>query len=289
MSAIERWRDALCSFPLMVQGGTTADSAPPRPRVRVLYIAGAPHSGSTILANSLCEVDGVFPTGELWLLCRQLATGQLVCGCRAKLDECDIWKPIAAEISSSLKPLDGDAINRALLANTRIRHFPRLLLSRWLGRPTPFRTLDGGRYSLGSLYRAVQQRTGAAVVIDTSKVPAFACFLEEEPDVELYVLHFIRDPRGAVKSWADWWMRTTGMGVHRAAVYTSLLWLATHAFTELAWSRRSRYLMARYEDFASDPTALLERILNFLAMEATPPMDPVNRGVYLHTNHTVYG
>src|SRR5205085_9377274 len=69
---------------------TGFDGAP----VRVLLIAGSGRSGSTLLANLLGSVPGVFSAGEMrYLFDRGLRDNRL-CGCGVPFRECPVWTRI---------------------------------------------------------------------------------------------------------------------------------------------------------------------------------------------------
>ena len=74
--------------------------------VRVLYIAGLAHSGSTLLSRVLGEVEGLFAAGEVYALSERIANGDR-CGCGAALGECPFW---GAVLRSAFP--DGDALPR---------------------------------------------------------------------------------------------------------------------------------------------------------------------------------
>src|SRR5438105_14394685 len=61
-----------------------------RPPVKVLYIAGVSHCGSTFLGTLLGQAEGVFFAGELAHAARSHELDQL-CGCGEPLRECPVW------------------------------------------------------------------------------------------------------------------------------------------------------------------------------------------------------
>ena len=59
--------------------------------VRVLYVLGIYHSGTTVLSNLVGQLDGFFAAGELRHLWPKLALGGYRCGCGEPLEECPAW------------------------------------------------------------------------------------------------------------------------------------------------------------------------------------------------------
>ena len=65
----------------------------PRP-VKVLYVAGLGRSGSTILANTLGQVEGFFSGGELNFIWKHALIENRLCGCGKPSGECEFWGPV---------------------------------------------------------------------------------------------------------------------------------------------------------------------------------------------------
>ena len=64
--------------------------------IKLVYIAGYPRSGSTLLLRLLGAAPGYFAIGELhevWL--RSFIEDQL-CGCGRSFSECDFWEQVVA-------------------------------------------------------------------------------------------------------------------------------------------------------------------------------------------------
>ena len=55
--------------------------------------------------------------------------------------------------------------------------------------------------ALEMLYRAVQSISWSRVIVDTSGNPALGQGLQNEPSIDLYALHLVRDPRAVAYSW----------------------------------------------------------------------------------------
>ena len=60
-------------------------------KVKVLYIAGLGRSGSTILGNTLGQLEGFAHVGELLEIWTILASGRVACGCGVPVAACNIW------------------------------------------------------------------------------------------------------------------------------------------------------------------------------------------------------
>jgi hypothetical protein len=228
-------------------------------RTRVLLLLGSGRSGSTIFGNLLGAADGHFSTGELrYLWERGLVAGRR-CACGDPVPSCVVWGPVLRRCFPDGRggiDLDAASIAAELRSAIRMRGIPSLLAPGGVHRIAARhpRLVD----ILGRLYRAVQQETGADVLVDSSKLPSYALLLQAVPDVDLALVHLIRDPRAAAWSWQrvkplpD--ASTDAQMQQQAASKSTILWDVANA-VGLYMGRRApdRYLRVRYEDFAAAP------------------------------------
>jgi hypothetical protein len=221
--------------------------------VRVLYIAGLPHSGSTVLARVLGEVEGLFAAGEVYALSERITNGDR-CGCGELLGECPFWTAVLRRAFP-----DGDALPRVRTERRWIkgRTLAPLALGRDRGR------LRAYRRDLERLYRAIAAESGCRVVVDSSKSPTYAYILEGVRGLELSVVHLLRDPRATSYSWSvdPHFHRTRGPAF--GARWT--LW--NLELEALAARRRGRFVRLRLEDFVEDPVARTRRVLRLVGAE----------------------
>src|SRR5450755_1085488 len=109
----------------------------------VLYIAGTGRSGSTVLANILGEVDGVFAAGEVrYLWQRGLKEGRL-CGCGLPVRECPVWRKALEEAGQLDDSSRADAVVSMLNHTGRMRNLPAILAGKVAPRLNPARALSG--------------------------------------------------------------------------------------------------------------------------------------------------
>ena len=243
--------------------------------VRVLYIGGLAHNGSTVLARVLGEIDGLFAAGEVYALSERIANGDR-CGCGESLGDCPFWTAVLREAFPN-----GDAL-------PRLRTERRWILGRTLGPLVLGRDRERLRAYRGDsakLYRAIAEVSGSRVVVDSSKSPTFAYILDGTPGIELYGIHLVRDPRATSYSWSvdPHYHRTRGPAF--GARWT--LW--NLELEGLAVRRPRRFVRLRLEDFVEDPVAETRRVLRLVGAEgaALPFVD--GRSVRLPSHHMVEG
>jgi hypothetical protein len=176
--------------------------------LRVLYVLGIYHSGTTLLSNLLGQLEGFFCVGELRSVWRKSMVPNARCGCGERMTECQIWDPILQSVLG--RQQDREALARKIWQWQREavhelhtwRHVPRLLRQRSHGLPegTP---LASYAKELAGMYRAIAAETGATVIVDSSKEPTDAALLLMMPEVDVTFVQIVRDPRGTANSMAS--------------------------------------------------------------------------------------
>lgn len=266
--------------------------------MKVLFVTGFGRSGTTVVDSILGQVEGFFSLGEAQYVWDRGLERNLLCGCGARFRECAFWGPLAGEIAGGL---DEEHLRR--MVRLRDRQGPgRAVVRAALGRfrrapadPSGWRDYVD---RTARLYRAVQRATGSRVLIDSSKSPAHGLVLDAMrsaiPDLELYVLHMVRNPRAVAHSWqkrkiydasGDEPMYMARLSLHRSAAK----WLGWNAAIELLWRRRGRYLLLPYEAFAADPRGSVRSVVDHLGEPDARLPFTGPRTVELDTVHSVAG
>lgn len=205
-------------------------------QIKVLYIAGSNRCGSTLLARLLGDLPNFFGIGEgLVHFCCGSSGDHVPCGCGQSVQDCSFWKGIS---------LPGDAEPFA---------------ARWLRlRRTPFLGSYCRRHpqqiselieSIGNFYHTIAQRAGAKVIVDSSKSPLHARLLSWVPNVDLYVVYLIRDPRNVVVSSHQPKQWLPGASPFHATTR----WLGLSLGCEYLRTRVPEWRTLRYEDFVKAP------------------------------------
>jgi len=260
------------------------------PRTKILYIAGLGRSGSTILANSLGQMDGFFSAGELNFIWKHNVLENRLCGCGQPFHQCPVWTEIMAEAFDGMDEAHARKMMRLQNAGARTRHIPLMLNPR--GERMLRERLGGFLEDTGRLYSAIRSVTGGNVIVDSSKEPAYGYAVGMVPNVDLRVLHLIRDPRAAAYSWQKKKPQPDTPGrefMHRhSPAKSAALWDSWNAATAALWSGEN-YLRLRYEDFVANPRESFESILKLVGEPtAELPLASANE-VKLGVSHTVSG
>lgn len=239
-------------------------------RTTVLYLGGFGRSGSTLVERVLGAAQGWVNIGELVDLARSVAPADELCGCGATFSTCPVWTAVGEVAFGGWSPEVLDRLTRLQRAAARQRHLPGML-----GGLPPSRSLTALRADYQRIYHAVAEVTGAEVVVDASKGPAFGLALAGAPGVDLRMLNVVRDPRAVAWSWQRHVERPhTGAGAeemwripaHRSAAQWSALQLEMAA---IATRGGMPFARLRYEDFVADPVQTLVSATGELGLTLT--------------------
>ncbi|GAA3850170.1 sulfotransferase [Saccharothrix violaceirubra] len=256
------------------------------PETRVLYITGWMRSGSTLLGNVLNELPGVLHVGELHYLWRNgvLKEGtNTLCGCGQDLTQCELWSAVLYADGSA----DPSAARRMVAQQRhylRTRHTAARLAD-WRRGGRPPRGVVEATGRTAGIYRGLAGNGAGRLVVDGSKYPGEAAALLGREDLDVRVLHMVRDPR------------PTALSYKRAKDYidpmspagSSAYWTAFNVASELLGrAAPDRYLRVRHEDLCADPRGVLTEVMEFAGLDGEPPVDADGR-VTLGVNHTVTG
>jgi hypothetical protein len=260
--------------------------------VKVLYVVGLGRSGSTILSNSLGQIPGFFSGGELNFIWRHNVLENRLCGCGKPFRECPVWTRVMDEAFGGMDGVDAREMMRLANSGTRTRHIPLMLSPK--GETVLRERLEKFLINYGRLYEAIGSVTDSRVIVDSSKEPAHGYAMSLVPNVDLRVLHLVRDPRAAAYSWLKKKPQpdseTKEFMVRFSPTKSSAMWDSWNASAEALWRRsRDRYLRVRYEDFVANPRESFTNILRLLGEEHAELPLASDSAVKLGVSHTVSG
>jgi hypothetical protein len=264
-------------------------------KVRVLYISGSGRSGSTILGDLLGQLEGFVSVGEVSQIWDLYTDDDRLCGCGVSLAKCQRWATI-------LTAACGHSVREACSSMIRLRErwsrLRRLPFGGVLSKQ-PYISAQRTAYcrQLEKLYNAIAAISGCRVIVDSSKSPVYGYLLQSVPDISLYVVHLVRDPRGVAYSWRklkrDQGWRKNGNGVHYmprgGLLRSSLEWNVVNIATELLWRKSTRYLKVRYEDFVQSPRSWVQKIASMVGGDGSSLPFVGDFAVHLNSSHTVAG
>src|SRR5699024_6440790 len=122
-----------------------------------------------------------------------------LCGCGVAFDRCEFWSDVGKRAFGGWPRLDIDDMVDLRHRVVRTRRIPELLTVG--ARPGWRLQRNRAVHRLESLYRAATDVSGARLLVDSSKLPAYAALLARAR-IDLRCVFIVRDPRGVAYSWA---------------------------------------------------------------------------------------
>lgn len=261
--------------------------------VKVLFIGGYSRSGSTFLSRVLGRGEGFFDIGELRSIWKRGFERGDPCGCGEDFRQCGFWTEVVRRAFGGFDRVDLAHI-RALKHTTerpRSKPFP---LGYLLRNPTYERALREYGEVLARILTAARELSSCRIVVDSSKTPEHAMALGTSPDIELHVVHLIRDARATAYSWRKRKMLPGPGGqvreMHRHGyLKVANYWRRENKAVALLRDTASSFTLLRYEDFVREPQVNLARMLAKLGeADATAPILSDNV-VELSPSHSIGG
>ena len=263
-------------------------------KLKVIFIGGSGRSGSTLLDLILGQIEGFFSLGEMYHIWERSFIENQLCGCGKPFKSCDFWRAVVEEAFGELDRVDGKAILKLQRSVARIRHTPQLAFPKL--RSQRFHSaLSEYVEILERLYRAIAKTSGCKVLIDSSKAPPHGFILKEMSNVDLYIIHLVRDSRAVAYSWQRKKRRPE---IHWKEAYMSKLgllkatqeWMLSNCLVGLLNRRVPKYKIVNYETLASNPRSTIAEVLEWMGMDSANLDFFDNEWVVrLGVDHTVSG
>lgn len=248
-------------------------------KIRYVYIAGAPYSGSTLLTFLLNAHPECVSAGETFGLPRHIDPHTYQCSCGVELLICSFWRQLVERVNAKGGALDLRAYPwKTQFAVSRNRYlnyvgtcalktgYMEAIRDVVLGAIPGIRArMEQTRTCNAALARAALELTGASVFVDGSKVSNRIRMLAQVEDLELHVIHLVRDVRGGAASI----MKNARVSSSAKAAQH---WLRRNV--EAEWARRHvashRWLTLRYSDLCCDPQQFMDRTTDFMGVSPAP-------------------
>ena len=238
---------------------------------RVVYLGGLGRSGTTLVERLLGELPSVCALGEIVHLWQRDIRDNERCGCGSRFSACTFWKRVGEVAFGHWGNVDVDRVHALRDVVERTRHIPRLAGARLPAA----QHADVREYAsfYAKVYAAAAAVSGAQVVVDSSKHSALAHVLRWADEVDLRVVHVVRDARGVAYSWTKTVARPESDDSAEMTRYSpgrsALLWNAHNAAFGLLARRGVPVHRIRYEQFLTDPRAAVRELADFAGLPVT--------------------
>lgn len=234
---------------------------------KILFIAGTGRNGGTLLDRILGQINGYTSLGEFRFVWDKGILKNELCNCGNPFKQCPFW------IQVFETAFGGFDSNMAEWMLSEIRHTDK---SRYLPyflsplKPSTWRkNVEHYVQTLEKLFSAIYTVSQSTVLIDSSKFAGYGMILGSIPEVELHVVHLIRDSRATAHSWMkqvkkpESWEADQYMKRYHPLISTAQ-WMYRNEFALALKSVAKSYHQLRYEDFSSTPQTAVQEICNTL-------------------------
>ena len=216
-------------------------------RVRLIYVLCKGRSGSTLAGLLLGAHPEIANLGEISALPKWVRNPEdRTCSCERSFLDCPEWTAVRDAYGPDWpEEVELGADDDATFARRNLRFF-----------------------------RTIRDVAGASVLLDKSKKLGRALRLARIPEIDLTVMHVVRDPRAVANSFRQRGVRKDRTEKLRFS-YTknAVRWAMLNALMPLRLGRHAGYVRVRYEDLVRDPRGQLQRVLGAAGLDYDPQMD----------------
>ncbi|MFB6356379.1 MAG: hypothetical protein ABEJ65_07680 [bacterium] len=228
--------------------------------MKILYIAGLAHSGSTYLSRVLNQHSDILSVGEIVFLPKSIS-GPINCPCTENSDSnCSLWPEV---------------LERCSIDDQKARQIARLSMDRrleWikavLGLYSKQNVNSFGSRNL-EFFRTISEVSGSEVILDASKTIWRVLPLWKSLPEHVYLLHLVKMPENQLES-------RMRMGYN---FWHSLLLKYARKNTLYEWffSNHSTYKQVRFEDLVNHPESTIEAIHHWINLDYENPFDGAHK------------
>lgn len=258
----------------------------------VLFVGGFGRSGSTLVERVIEATPQAVSLGEVVHLWRRGILEDELCGCGEPFSQCAFWTEVGDRAFGGWAEVDVDRVLALHDAVDRQRRFLRTL--RPSGVAARDEILQYTSY-YRAVYRAAAEVAGADLVVDSSKHASLALALGNDREIDLRVLHLVRDSVAVAHSWSKEVNRPETKDrdqtmVRYSSVRASSLWMSNNVLVQAARLVRTPVQRMKYEDFVRDPRGALRRVWKALALPGSFDVDiAAGTGIELPRGHSIGG
>jgi len=232
-------------------------------KVKVVYCMGSGRSGSTLLGILLDLHPEIVSPGEISNVGR-FRKGKRPCSCGNTIKTCSYW---SAVMNNWQDANTHESIDEAVTKGLKIENFKSPLA--WLKMITkyPFQSNYFNNYieSKYNFLKAIKQESGKSVVADISKNPLRAWALSRHPNIDLKIIHLVRDGRGA------------------------LFWVIINRFSNYVGKKTKKSGLIRYEDLITNTDKTLSKISNIIDLDLHQVIEKSELNLAQEESHIMAG
>ncbi len=222
-------------------------------KIKVIYIVGSGHCGSTLIDMIIGSSEKVFSTGELSFYNAYKINkhpnnlkGELLCTCKRPFNKCPLWKKIGSTGDYIIKK--GFSFKENMVIG--------------LSSIFPFLKYHSERYTDDTdKVLKVLKRKGIEYFVDSSKDPRRMFYLFNNKNLEVYPIFLSRNGLKVAHSYNK--NNRRELGLKKKGYIRSLVirWALVNIISRLLLLRaKNKPLIIKYEDFCDKPTECIKMI-----------------------------
>ena len=219
-------------------------------KITVIYIVGSGRSGSTILSSLLGANNKIINVGELYNFRRFFQTANeknRFCECGAQLLDCEFWKSVRKILEKKV----GDALVDLKSSDLKIHQENNL-----------------------AILLAIKEVSGRSVILDSSKRIYRAERLQKIKEINVELIHLVRDVRAYAYS-----SKLTEMkkGASRLIYFKKVFqWVRNNSYLYFTNFFKKNYTFIKYEDFVCNADNIIAKIIQNIDFEENDSVDSKN-------------
>jgi hypothetical protein len=225
-------------------------------KIKVIYIAGHSYSGSTLLCALLGVHPQIEPVSELALWTKN-PSQSMECSCGKLINECGFWKEVQerwlsgvtsreiAQYSAIQKRVESISLNLPMILGITKNY------------PEAFQVYSKLTVAL---YTAIAQASNNPIIVDSSKKPARAIALANMDEIDLTIIHLVRNGLRYIESNLNKdESPRNNINLFLRSYYLGLRWALVNSVSGRSiFLNKGKGVRIRYEDFVSQPIETLE-------------------------------
>jgi len=262
---------------------------------RLIYLAAASHSGSTLTAMLLGAHPDLCSVGELKAM-HLGSKDSYLCSCKERVVHCDFWSGVSEKMNKRGHQFSIDDANmdirsgadaytlrllKPLVRNPFMELIRDILLAfspRW-SKQLPLLRKRNSDY-----IRSIAEQAGVDTVVDSSKIGIRLKYLLKDKDLDIKVIWVVRDGRGVSLAYKnpsefadakDPRFRGGGAGKTqeqgRGILTGAHEWVRCNQEVEalLGTMDDSCWLKVHYEDICQDTEQTLDKLFDFIGVDSS--------------------
>ncbi|ADI75108.1 sulfotransferase domain-containing protein (plasmid) [Methanohalobium evestigatum Z-7303] len=243
-------------------------------KIKVIYILGSGRSGSTLIDIVLGNHPEIESKGELYDIIKKYENNEL-CSCDTPSQICPFWIDVINRWKEQTK-IDDLAFYENLQKKVESLKGLSLLLKNKNNS-----NINDYIFYTQALYHSISTVSGKNIIVDSSKKPSRALAISMMPNVDLCLIHLVRDGRGVTYS---------GMKEGKKSLRFPLGWMYNNLLSEIVfYTIGSNKAQIRYEDFVNYPVKTLKLIGEVAGINLSQVSEKLVNKKEIKINHLLAG